>query len=275
MSDDTMPPAPPAPHPRRLGNPKLAIGYLRVSTDKQELGPEAQRAAIEVWAQRESIGVIAWYKDETCGETDLEDRPGLVAAVTALRIHQAGILAVAKRDRLARDAAVAAFIDRSVQKAGGRVVSADGIGNDPSPAGQFMRSILDATAAYERALIRQRTKDALRIKRARGERAGAIPFGYRVAAEGRRNAAGRVQDLEEDPAEQAVLRRIAELVAGGKGPRPIARQLAQEGAAGRAGRPLGVTQVARLVAVVREKGVDRADQDHGRDPDVASSGKLR
>jgi hypothetical protein len=37
---------------RPSGYPKVAIGYLRVSTDEQHLGPEAQRAELERWAER-------------------------------------------------------------------------------------------------------------------------------------------------------------------------------------------------------------------------------
>ena len=43
----------------RPGNPKRAVAYLRVSTDEQRLGPEAQRAAIAAWAVREGITVVA------------------------------------------------------------------------------------------------------------------------------------------------------------------------------------------------------------------------
>jgi DNA invertase Pin-like site-specific DNA recombinase len=40
--------------------------------------------------------------------------------------------------------------------------------------------IMDAAAAYERALIRARTKAALAAKRARGERSGEVPYGFRA-----------------------------------------------------------------------------------------------
>ena len=45
-----------------------------------------------------------------------------------------------------------------------------------------MRGIVDVFAAYEREVIRARTRAALGVKRARGERTGEIPYGYRVAA---------------------------------------------------------------------------------------------
>jgi hypothetical protein len=47
-----------------------------------------------------------------------------------------------------------------------------------------MRRLIDSFAEYERLIIGARTKSAPAAKRARGERVGALPFGYRLAADG-------------------------------------------------------------------------------------------
>jgi hypothetical protein len=52
-----------------------------------------------------------------------------VKALGELRALGAGVLVVAKRDRLARDVYVAATIERAVASGGARVVSADGTAN--------------------------------------------------------------------------------------------------------------------------------------------------
>jgi DNA invertase Pin-like site-specific DNA recombinase len=224
---------------KRIGNPRLAVAYIRVSTDEQRLGPEAQRAAVEAWAAREGVCVAAWHVDQgVSGGSDLGDRPALVAALGELRALGAGVLVVAKRDRLARDVYVAATIERAVASGGARVVSADGTANGDTPADSFMRTILDAAAAYERALIRARTKAALAAKRARGERSGEVPFGFRCANGGR---------LEVDEAEQAVLGAVAELRAAGLSHRAIVAELAARGLVSRAGRPFAKTQIARML----------------------------
>ncbi len=78
---------------KRTGNPLLAVAYIRVSTDEQRLGPEAQRAAVEAWAAREGISVAAWHVDQgVSGGSDLGDRPALVAALGELRALGAGVL---------------------------------------------------------------------------------------------------------------------------------------------------------------------------------------
>jgi DNA invertase Pin-like site-specific DNA recombinase len=225
---------------RRTGNTKIAVGYLRVSTDEQRLGPEAQRAAIEAWAAREGVSVVAWHVDAgVSGAAAIEARPALCAALASLREHGAGVLVVAKRDRVARDVVIAAAVERAATLAGARLVSADGTANGDTPADAFMRTVIDGAAAYERGLIRARTKAALAAKAAKGERTGEIAYGFRVAADG--------VHVEDDPAEQGVIAIVRELRDAGLSQRGIVRELAARGIVSRGGRPLALSQVQRLL----------------------------
>ena len=52
-------------HPQR--DQSRAVAYLRVSTEDQALGPEAQRAAIEAWAARQGVQVLSWHLDQGVG----------------------------------------------------------------------------------------------------------------------------------------------------------------------------------------------------------------
>jgi len=221
---------------RSATDPRIAVAYVRVSTDRQDLGPEAQRAAITAWATRENVTVVEWFEDRMSGASEIEDRPGLAGALGAIRVHRAGALVTAKRDRLARDTALAAMIDRAVERAGARVVTADGVACGTTPADQFMRAMLDAAAQYERALIRERTKAALAAKRARGEASNHAPYGYRAEA-------GR---LVRDAGEQAVIACVRELRAEGLTLRAIVAILEARGVLSRTNVPLQLTQVARI-----------------------------
>ncbi|MBK7398982.1 MAG: recombinase family protein [Myxococcales bacterium] len=224
---------------RRTHDPKTAVAYLRVSTDEQHLGPEAQRAAIESWAAREGVSVVAGHVDQgISGAAGLDARPALVAALASLRANSAGLLMVAKRDRLARDVVVAATIERAAAGAGARVVSADGTANGGTDADAFMRTILDGAAQYERALIRSRTRAALAAKKAKGERVGTVPYGFRLAADG--------VSLEADEAEQGVIAVVRDLRAAGLSVRATVAALASKGLVSRKGTPFGVTQVQRI-----------------------------
>jgi DNA invertase Pin-like site-specific DNA recombinase len=226
---------------KRTGNPRTAVAYIRVSTNRQELGPEAQRAAIEAWAAREGVQVTAWHVDvAVSGATAIEARPALCGALAALRALGAGVLVVAKRDRIARDVVIAAMVDRAAGAAGARLVSADGTGNGDTPADAFMRTVIDGAAAYERGLIRARTTAALAAKAAKGERVGELAYRYRLSTDG--------IHVEADDAEQAVVAAVRELRAAGLSHRAIVRALADRGLVSRAGRPFGQTQVARMLA---------------------------
>ena len=227
-----------------VGSPRVAIAYVRVSKEEQKLGPEAQRASIEAWAAREGVSVVAWRVDQgVCSVTPIDGRPALVAALASLREHGAGVLVVAKRDRIARDVVLTAGVERAAGSSGAVVVSAAGEGNGDTPADAFMRTVIDGAAAYERALIRARTKAALAAKSARGEKTGGdVPYGFAV------DGSGRLAPVE---GEQAVIARAAALSAEGRSLRAVAAALAEEGHVARTGKPFAAMQVSRMLASAR------------------------
>lgn len=214
--------------PRTAHSPAVAIGYVRASTDRQDLSPDAQRDALARWCASHGARLAMVHEDlGVSGGTDLDKRPGLVAALDALKAHGAGVLLVAKRDRLARDVVVAAMVERLAERSGARVLAADGTGNGDGPEAMLLRGIVDVFAQYERALIRARTQAALAVKRARGERTGEVPYGYRLAANS--------VHVEEHPAERAVVALVREGRAAGRTLRAIAADLLARGHAPRAG----------------------------------------
>ncbi len=219
-------------------DPAVAVAYIRVSTEDQSLGPEAQRASIAAWAARQGVRVAAWFTDQgVSGGKPVEDRPALLEALEALKAHRAGLLLAGKRDRIARDVVVAATVERLAQDAGARVVTADGVSGDDTPEGMLMRTLMDAFASYERAVIRSRTRAALAVKRARGERLGGdVPVGYR--ADGVR--------LVPDGHEQALLARVRDMRARGLSIARVAAVLNAEGVTLRGGR-VHPTTIARAL----------------------------
>lgn len=141
--------------------------------DGNVYGIEAQRAAIEAWAARERVCVALWCADEGVpGSTPPDKRPGLKEAINAIR--RGDVLVVAKWDRLARDPAISFSVEKVVSGAGGCVASAGDAGNGDRPEDAFLRGILHVAAAYERDMIRMRTKAGLERARAAGKRIGAV-----------------------------------------------------------------------------------------------------
>ena len=218
----------------------VAVAYLRASTTEQHLSPDAQRAEIDAWAAREGVYVAAYALDAgVSGSTPVDAREGFLEALSALDEHGASMLAVARRDRLARSVVVAAVAGQLVADHGARIVAADGSGNGDGPEAELMRVILDGFAAYERARIISRTRAALAVKRARGECIGGVPYGSRLADDG--------VHLEPHPDEQRALQRLRELRADGLSLRAVAARLDAEGHAPR-GKRWHAKTVARLAA---------------------------
>lgn len=220
-----------------------AFGYLRVSTDGQAdsgLGLEAQRTAVEQAAKRLALPLGDVFIDAgLSGSTDIESRPSLFAAVQGLK--RGDVLIVAKRDRLGRDLIGVAMIERAIVRKGARVISAAGEGTEGTDASAMLqRQILDCFAEYERRLIAQRTKAALRAKRDRGECAGNVPFGYQLNPDGKR--------LDPSPMEQEVLSILTELRKAGYSLREIAAELNRQGFTTRRGTAWRHQYVAALAA---------------------------
>lgn len=216
-----------------------AIGYLRVSTDEQAqsgLGLEAQRAALASVARRLELELVAVHADEgLSGSLPPHERPGLMSAIAELA--RGDVLVVAKRDRLGRDRLEVGLLERALAKKKIRVVSAAGEGTESDdPSAQLQRGIVDLFAEHERLMIGARTKSALRAKRERGFRAGAVPFGYRALATGQ---------LLEDLEEQVALELMRQLRGAGVPFRRIARELARRcfQPRGRAWHPGGVKSI--------------------------------
>lgn len=223
------------------GNPQIAVAYLRASKDEQQLSPDAQRAAVEAWAAREGVEVVSWHLDQgVCSVTPIEQRPALCAALVSLREQAAGVLVVAKRDRIARDVVIAAMVERTAAAAGARIVSSAGEGNGDTPADQFMRTVIDGAAAYERALIRARTKAALGVKKARGESTGTPPYGFRRGHDGR--------SLVACPSEQAALAAVRSLRAEGLSLRRVREVSAGRGFLSRTGQPFTLQAIYTMVS---------------------------
>lgn len=210
-------------------DPKVGVGYLRVSTDEQKLGPEAQKAAINVWAQREGVQIVAWHLDDgVSGGAKVEKRKGLLEAISSLEEHKAGVLVIQKRDRLARDVMIAGMIKQLVSQKGARVVSADGASDDEGSAGLLIRGIMDLYAEYERVIIGERTRAALRAKRKRGEALGNTPYGFRKDV--------KKGPLIKDPQEQEIIAEIKRLRATGLSLRAIVKTLNDRGTPSRKSR---------------------------------------
>jgi DNA invertase Pin-like site-specific DNA recombinase len=191
-----------------------AFFYIRVSTAQQGrsgLGIEAQRQALQHFAQAEEIEVLGEYVEiETGKGTDaLERRPQLKTALSSARKHRCHI-AVAKLDRLSRD--VHFISGLMAHKVPFWVAE---LGSDVDP---FVLHLFAALAEKERALISTRTRQALAAAKARGIALGSPKLHVAresavasIKAEADRHAANVLPIIREaQKAGATSLRQIAE-----------------------------------------------------------------
>ncbi len=160
-----------------------AIAYIRVSTEDQANGEEAQRQAIERHAAISGMTVVDWIIERRSGK-DTRHRPLFRAVLERLAAGEAEAVVVAKLDRLSRNVADFGRILEQGQKEGWRLLACDMNLDTDSPAGEFCATMLIAAAQFERRMIGQRTKEAIRAAKANGRHIGrplTIPWQDRAA----------------------------------------------------------------------------------------------
>jgi DNA invertase Pin-like site-specific DNA recombinase len=230
---------------------RRAVAYIR-STEAEAppaAPPSTQRRAIEAWADRERVEIASWQVDVGVGgDTPIAERPGLVAAYRALRVLGARTLVAANARCFAHDELVSWLIERAALAEGATLSTVDGLllprrdpaeASDPDANVGYARGAIDLARAYRRATRAANVRAALADKRARGERIGTVPYGFRLAAD--------AVHTEPDDREQAVIATVRRLSAEGLSQRAIVARLGASGVVGRTGSPLGQTQVAKIL----------------------------
>lgn len=142
------------------------IQYLRVSTEKQENGPEAQKRLIEQYVSRVGGDIIATFEDHISGKID--DRKNLNLAFSECE-RTGATLIVAKIDRLSRRVAFLFNLVDELKRRGIEIIIAE----NPQAFGSTLQLGMYAVfAQHEREMISQRTKAALAVTRSKGTHIG-------------------------------------------------------------------------------------------------------
>jgi len=144
----------------------LLIGYARVSTDEQDL--TAQRDALD------ALGVHAdrVYVDHGLTGTN-RARPGLREALAACR--EGDTLVVTKLDRLARSLPDAREILDDLTRRSVKLSLGGSIHDPTDPVGRLLFNVLAMVAEFEADLIRLRTREGMKVAKAKGRLRGKQP----------------------------------------------------------------------------------------------------
>jgi DNA invertase Pin-like site-specific DNA recombinase len=144
----------------------LLIGYARVSTDAQDL--TAQRDALT------GLGVDAsrLYVDHGLTGTNRE-RPGLREALAACRAGDT--LVVTKLDRLARSVPDARTIADELTTRSVKLNLGGSVHDPTDPVGRLLFNALAMVAEFEADLVRLRTREGMKVAKAKGRLKGKAP----------------------------------------------------------------------------------------------------
>ena len=207
------------------------IAYYRVSTERQGqsgLGIEAQRAKVQQMAAERGATVVAEFTEVESGRKD--DRPQLAAALAEARRLGAAV-AVAKLDRIARDAELVLRLSREAAANGmAGFLFADLPDVDATTAaGRMLLTVMASVAEFEARRISERTREALAAAKARGVKLGGLRAGTLT-----RNDAAR----DRAQANTERLRpTLTALAAAGMSLREMSAALAGVGTVTKAGNP--------------------------------------
>ncbi len=145
----------------------MIYGYARVSTDKQDV--DNQVRALREYTGKHRLGALTLI-EETAGGT--KERPKLEALLN--RVHEGDTVLTWELSRLTRGGVGALFaIAERIRKAGARLIETKAnLMIDGSVQSEALVFALGLAARIERDLIAERTRNALRARRAAGVKLG-------------------------------------------------------------------------------------------------------
>lgn len=211
---------------KETGDGMGAVLYIRVSTDEQArhgVSLDTQEERLRAYCAMRELEVVGVIRDEGVSAFKLlETRPGGAELLRTIAAGKAAHVVALKLDRLFRNAADALSTTEEWSRADValHLVDMGGAAMDTaSPTGRMMLTMLAGFAEFERALISERTAQALTHKRDKREAYARTPYGYQRTGD----------TLTPDRAELATVARIRAAVTGGASLASIARRLNRDG----------------------------------------------
>lgn len=216
-----------------------AIGYIRVSTEKQAdhgVSMEAQAEKLNAYAMLYDIELVDMVIEQ--GSAKCLQREGLQSVLARLEAGEAEALIVVKLDRLTRSVAdLGRLVDTYFQQFA--LLSVGEQIDTRSAAGRLVLNVLASVSQWEREVIGERTSAAMQHMRNQNKYTGGkAPYGYNLVN----------GDLVENDDEQEVIKLVAKYKAKGLSLRKIAAVLDRAGHRSRTGKPLSAMSVSRMAA---------------------------
>lgn len=164
-----------------MTNRKRAMGYVRVSTEEQSregVSMDNQEEKIKHYAEIEGFELVKVIREEGKSGKDL-NREGIQEVIETCKAQDIDHIVVYKLDRITRRTIDLLYLMESVfAKNNVEFHSITEKIDTTTAQGKFFLTLMGAMAQMERDLVSERTKDALRYKKERGENVGSPALGF-------------------------------------------------------------------------------------------------
>jgi site-specific DNA recombinase len=172
---------------------KQAIGYIRVSTERQAsegASLEAQQAKIEQWCFANGYELVSVFKDEGISGKRMDTRQGLQDALATIKKGNAFVFY--SMSRVARSTKDMLSIGDLITKKRADMVSVIEDFDTTSASGKLMFQMLAVLAEFERNLVGERTAAVLQNKKAnRQVYTNQTPYGFKAVN-------GRLEQVKQE-----------------------------------------------------------------------------
>jgi site-specific DNA recombinase len=156
-----------------------AVGYTRVSTDKQAdkgVSLEAQVEKIRAMGVVQGAEVMEIITDAESAKS--LERPGMARLLAMVDAGEVQVVIITKLDRLTRSVADLGALLKRFQKRGVSLVSMSESLDTGSAAGRMVMNIMASVSQWEREAIAERTATALQFKRQHRRVFNHTPYGF-------------------------------------------------------------------------------------------------
>ncbi|MGY1691982.1 recombinase family protein [Geodermatophilus sp. SYSU D01105] len=232
--------------------PRAAV-YCRISSDPRGLGlgVERQRQDCTDLAQRRGWAVVGTFTDNDTSAYSGKARPQYAALMAAVEAGEVDVILAWDPDRLHRSPAELEGFITAVDRAGVEVMTVQAGTVDLATAnGRLIARMLGNVARHESEHKSERVRRAMQQNATAGRSHGRRAYGW-TREHGKD---GTVREVIE-PAEAAVVRRIADALLSGESLRSVTAALNGEGVPSPTGKPWGKNMVRALVLRERNAGL--------------------
>ena len=162
------------------GTLKPAVGYIRMSTDRQENSPDRQRREINGLAEREGYRITKWYEDHGLTGTESANRPEFQALLRDAERSRFEAILLHEQSRFSREDIFDVMAHwRLLREAGVEIVTCQRGRLRFDDLGSIITAIIDQHGAREESIkLAGRVVSGQRTRALQGKRIGGTVFGY-------------------------------------------------------------------------------------------------